>query len=83
MKAIIYILLICLCAGIFTGCCPTSDDGTTDYKWYIKIYMPDGIIEGPGCIKTRDNSGLLSAEIDGIRYYVGTQNILVTELPTP
>lgn len=82
MKVIIYILLICLCIVIFAGC-GMADDGTTDYKWHIKIYMPDGIIEGPGCIKTRDNSGLLSAEIDGIRYYVGTQNILVTELPTP
>lgn len=82
MKVIIYILLICLCIVIFAGCGMT-DDGTTDYKWYIKIYMPDGIIEGPGCIKTRDNSALLSVEIDGIRYYVGTQNILVRELPTP
>lgn len=83
MKAIIFCLLICFCIVIFAGCGMADDDGTTNYTWYIKIYMPDGIIEGPGCIKTRDNSGLLSAEIDGIRYYVGTQNILVTELPTP
>ena len=83
MKVIIYILLICLCIGILAGCCMSDDDGTTNYTWYIKIYMPDGIIEGPGCIKTRDNSGLISVEIDGIRYYVGVQNILITKLPTP
>lgn len=82
MNAIIFVLLICLCIGILAGCC-MDDDGTTDYTWYIKIYMPDGIIEGPGCIKTRDNSGLVSVEIDGIRYYVGVQNILITKLPTP
>ena len=82
MKAIIFVLLICLCIGILAGCC-MDDDGTTDYTWYIKIYMPDGIIEGPGCIKTLDNSGLVSVEIDGIRYYVGVQNILITKLPTP
>ena len=83
MKVIIYTLLICLCIGIFAGCCPTSDDGSTNYTWYIKIYMPDGTIEGPGRIKPRDNSGLISVEIDGIRYYVGVQNILITKLPTP
>lgn len=82
MKAIIYILLICLCIGFLAGCC-MDDDGTTNYAWYIKIYMPDGIIEGPGRIKTRDNSGMVSVEIDGIRYYVGVQNILITKLPTP
>lgn len=83
MKAIVYVLLICLCIGIFAGCCPTSDDGSTDYKWYIKIYMPDGIIEGPGRIRSHANSGLISVEIDGIRYKVGSQNILATKLPTP
>lgn len=83
MKVIIYILLILICIGILTGCCMDNDDGTTNYAWYIKIYTPDGIIEGPGRIKTRDNSGLVSVEIDGIRYYVGSQNILITKLPTP
>ena len=37
MKVIIYILLICLCIGIFAGCRMPNDDGTTDYRWYIKI----------------------------------------------
>lgn len=83
MKAIIYVLLICLCIGIFVGCYPTSDDCSTDYKWYITIYMPDGIIQGPGCIIGRYECGLVSVEIDGILYRVGSQNILATKLPTP
>lgn len=83
MKAIVYVLLIILCIGIFVGCYPTSDDGSTDYKWYITIYMPDGIIEGPGRIKGHSSSGLVSVEIDGIQYYVGSQNILARKLPTP
>lgn len=83
MKAIVYVLLICLCIGIFAGCCITSDDGSTDYKWYVKIYMPDEIIEGHGRIESHSNSGLVTAEIDGIQYCVGSQNILVTKLPTP
>ena len=83
MKAIVYVLLICLCIGIFAGCCMADDEGTTNYKWYIKIYMPDGIIEGPGRIESHSNSGLVTAEIDGIRYCVGSQNILLTKLPTP
>ena len=82
MKAIIFVLLICLCIGILAGCC-MDDDGTTDYTWYIKIYMPDGIIEGPGRIESHSNSGLTIVEIDGIRYCVGSQNILATKLPTP
>ena len=83
MKVIIYILLICLCIGIFAGCSMANDDGTADYRWYIKIYMPDGIIEGPGCIKHQRACGLVIVEVDGIRYSVGSQNILITELPTP
>lgn len=81
---IVCTLLICLCIGIFAcfGCIST-DDGSTDYKWCIKIYMPDGIIEGPGRIKNYFNCGLVSVEIDGIQYYVGSQNILATKLPTP
>lgn len=82
MKVIIYILWICLLIGILVGCA-THDAYSTDYKWYVKIYMPDGIIEGPGCIKHQYACGLVIAEIDGIRYYVGSQNILVTKLPTP
>ena len=82
MKVIIYILLIFLFIGILVGC-TTDDDGSTDYRWYVKIYMPDGIIEGPGCIKHQYACGLVIAEIDGIRYYVGSQNILITKLPTP
>lgn len=83
MKVIIYILLICLCIGILAGCIIANDDDSTDYRWYVKIYMPDGIIEGPGCIKHQYACGLVIAEIDGIRYYVGSQNILITKLPTP
>lgn len=82
MKAIIYVLLICLCIGIFVGCGMT-DDETTNYTRYIKIYMPDGIIEGPGSVKSVSNCGLVTVEIDGIRYSVGSQNILITKLPTP
>lgn len=83
MKAIAYVLLIILCVGIFVGCCPTNGDGSTDYKWYITIYMPDGIIEGPGCIIGGYTCGLVSVEIDGIQYRVGSQNILARKLPAP
>lgn len=82
MKVIIYILLIFLFIGILVGCA-IDDDGSTDYRWYVKIYMPDGIIEGPGCIKHQYACGLVIAEIDGIRYYVGSQNILITKPQTP
>ena len=82
MKVIIYILLICLCIVIFAGC-GMADDGTTNYTWYIKIYMPDGIIEGPGCIKNLSSCGVAIVEVDGIKYYVGSQNILATKMPTP
>lgn len=67
MKVIIYILLICLCIGIFAGCVMANDDDSTDYRWYVKIYMPDGIIEGPGCIVSGANYSLVTVEIDGIR----------------
>ena len=82
MKVIIYILLIFLFIGILVGC-TTDDDGSTDYRWYVKIYMPDEIIEGPGRVTNRRACGLITVEVDGIRYYVGYQNILVTEMPTP
>ena len=82
MKVIIYILLICLLIGILVGC-TIDDDGSTDYRWYVKIYMPDGIIEGPGCIVSGTNCGLVTVEIDGIRYRAGSQNIFITKLPTP
>ncbi len=83
MKAIVYIILICLCIGIFAGCCISSDNGSPDYKWYIKIYMPDGTIEGPGSIINWYTCGIVFVEVDGIRYKVGSQNILATKLPTP
>lgn len=83
MKAIIFCLLICLCIVIFAGCGMADDDGTTNYTWYIKIYMPDGIIEGPGCIKNLSGCGVAIVEVDGIKYYVGSQNFLATKMPTP
>jgi hypothetical protein len=79
----VYVLLICLCLGIFAGCCSTSESTSGNYKWYVKIYMPDGVIEGPGRITITSNSGIVSVEIDGIQYKVGTQNILVRKLPEP
>lgn len=82
MKVIIYILLIFLFIGILVGC-TTDDYGSTDYRWYVKIYMPDEIIEGPGRVINRPSCGLITVEVDGIRYYVGSQNILVTKMPTP
>lgn len=82
MKVIIYILLIFLFIGILVGC-TTDDDDSTKYTRYIKIYMPDGIIEGPGRFVSGSNCGLVNVEIDGIRYRVGSQNILITKLPTP
>ena len=82
MKVIIYILLIFLFIGILVGC-TTDDDGSTDCRWYVKIYMPGEIIEGPGRVINRPACGLITVEVDGIRYYVGSQNVLVTEIPTP
>lgn len=79
----VYVLLICLCIIIFSGCCSTSESTSSDYKWYVKIYMPDGVIEGPGRIIITSNSGIVSVEIDGIQYKVGTQNILARKLPEP
>lgn len=83
LKLVTYALLICLCLGIFAGCCSTSESTSGNYKWYVKIYMPDGVIEGPGRITITSNSGIVSVEIDGIQYKVGTQNILVRKLPEP
>ena len=85
MNVITYILLIFLfigILGILVGC-TTDDDGSTDYRWYVKIYMPDGIIEGPGRVINRPACGLITVEVDGIQYYVGSQNVFVTKLPTP
>lgn len=85
----VYVLLICLCIIIFSGCCANSDEGSSNYEdpknyeWYIKIYMPDGCIEGPGAVMYAGTSGLTLVEIDGIQYKVGTQNILVRKLPEP
>ena len=89
LKVVAYVLLICLCVGIFAGCCANTNDGSSNYEdsdnyeWYIKIYMPDGCVEGPGKVIIGSNSGLMTVEIDGIKYKVGTQNILVRKLPEP
>ena len=86
LKLVAYVLLICLCIGIFAGCCANSDKGSDNYEdpgnneWYIKIYMPDGCIEGPGKIIYISTSVIL-VEIDGIQYKVGSQNFLARKLP--
>ena len=82
LKLIVYVLLICLCICIFAGCCANSDKGSDNYKWYIKIYMPDGCIEGPGKVIYISTS-LVQVEIDGIQYKVGSQNFLARKLPEP
>lgn len=82
LKLVIYALLICLCIGIFTGCCSTSESDGGDYKWYVKIYTPDGVIEGPGRIIITSNSGIVNVEIDGIQYKVGSQKVLARKLPS-
>lgn len=88
-KIIVYVLLICLCIGIFEGCSANTDEGSSNYEdsdnyeWYIKIYMPDGCVEGPGKVMYMSTTGLMTVEIDGIQYKVGTQNILVRQLPEP
>ena len=88
-KIIVCVLLICLCVGIFSGCSANTNDGSSNYEdsdnheWYIKIYMPDGCVEGPGKVMYISASGLITVEIDGIQYKVGTQNILVRKLPEP
>lgn len=92
LKLIAYVLLICLCIGIFTGCSANTNESSSNYEyyedsdnyeWYIKIYMPDGCVEGPGKVIYISTSGLMTVEIDGIQYKVGTQNILVRKLPEP
>lgn len=89
LKLVVYVLLICLCIGIFAGCSANTNEGSSNYEdpdndeWYIKIYMPDGCIEGPGTVIYMSNSGLMLVEIDGIQYKVGSQNILVRKLPEP
>ena len=88
-KIIVYSLLICLCIGIFAGCSANTNEGSSNYEdsdnyeWYIKIYMPDGCVEGPGKVMYISASGLITVEIDGIQYKVGTQNILVRKLQEP
>lgn len=82
MKLVVCILLICLCIVIFTGCCSTSESTSGNYEWYIKIYTPEGVIEGPGRIIITSNSGIVNVEIDGIRYKVGSQNVLARKLPS-
>ena len=88
-KIIVCVLLICLCVLIFDGCGANTNEGSSNYEdsdnyeWYIKIYMPDGCVEGPGKLMYMSTGGLITVEIDGIQYKVGTQNILVRELPEP
>ena len=89
LKIIVYVLLICLCVCIFAGCSANTNEGSSNYEdsdnyeWYIKIYMPDDCVEGPGKVMYASTSGLMTVEIDGIQYKVGTQNILVRTLPVP
>ena len=83
LRIFTYVILICLCIGIFAGCYANSDEDSCNYEWYIKIYMPDGCIEGPGTVIYTSNSGFMLVEIDGIQYKVGSQNILVRKLPEP
>ena len=83
LKVVAYILLICLCVGIFAGCCANSDKDSCNYEWYIKIYMPDGCVEGPGKVIYASATGLITVEIDGIQYKVGSQNFLARKLPEP
>lgn len=78
----VFVLLICLCI-IISGCCANSDKGSDNYKWYIKIYTPDGCIEGPGTIINWYSYDLVLVEIDGIQYKVGSQNFLARKLPEP
>lgn len=83
LKIVACVLLICLCIGIFAGCCSTSESTSGNYKWYVKIYTQDGVIEGPGHIIIASNSGIVTVEIDGIQYKVGSQNFLARKLPEP
>lgn len=82
LKLVTCVLLICLCIGIFAGCCSTSESTSGNYKWYVKIYTPEGVIEGPGRIIITSNSGIVTVEIDGIRYIVSSQKILARKLPS-
>lgn len=83
LKIVAYVLLICLCIGVFAGCYSTSESTSGNYKWYVKIYTQDGVIEGPGRVIITSNSGIVSVEIDGIQYKVGSQNFLARKLPEP
>ena len=71
MKLVAYALLICLCIGIFAGCCANTNKGSSNYEdpdnyeWYIKVYMPDGCVEGPGKLMYMSTGGLMTVEIDG------------------
>ena len=88
-KIIVCVLLICLCVYILAGCSANTNEGSSNYEdsdnyeWYVKIYMPDGCVEGPGKVIYASTTGFITVEIDGIQYKVGTQNILVRKLPEP
>lgn len=83
LKIVACVLLACLCIGIFAICCTNNDKNTGNYEWYIKIYMPDGCIEGPGKVLNYCNGGYVLVEIDGIQYKVGSQNFLARKVPEP
>lgn len=88
-KIIVCVLFICLCVGIFAGCSANTNEDSSNYEdsdnyeWYIKIYMPDGCVEGPGKVIYTSAAGLILVEIDGIQYKVGSQNFLARKLPEP
>lgn len=89
LKLVVCALLLFLCIGILTACCAPSnessgnDETSGNYEWYIKIYMPDGCVEGPGTIRNWYTCGLVLVEIDGIQYKVGSQNFLARKVPEP
>lgn len=83
LKLVVFVILVCLCIAIFAGCSANNDEDSDNYKWYIKIYMPDGCIEGPGKVLNYCSGGYILVEIDGIRYKVGSQNFLARKVQAP
>lgn len=83
LKLVVCVLLVCLCINIFVGCSANNDEDSDNCRWYIKIYMPDGCIEGPGKILYHYNGGYVLVEIDGVRYKVGSQNFLARKVQAP
>lgn len=83
LKLVVYVILVCLCIAILTGCSANNDEVSDNYRWYIKIYMPDGCIEGPGKFLNYCSGGYVLVEIDGVRYKVGSQNFLARKVQAP